>query len=80
MDMTQISVSDLKVNAGKYVSMAQDQDIFITKNGKVVAKLVTAQPDKKASWDNIVSIFRAADLNLPDDEIEADREERILRS
>lgn len=80
MDMTQISVSDLKVNAGKYVSMAQDQDIFITKNGKVVAKLVTAQPDKKASWDNIVSIFRAADLNLPDDEIEADREERILQS
>ena len=35
--LTQISVSDLKVNAGKYVSMAQEQDILITKNGKVVA-------------------------------------------
>ena len=77
--MTQISVSDLKVNAGKYVSMAQEQDILITKNGKVVAKLVTARPDKKASWDNIVGIFRAANLNMTDAEIEQDREERILQ-
>ncbi len=77
--MTQISVSDLKVNAGKYVGMAQEQDILITKNGKVVAKLVTARPDKKASWDNIVGIFRAANLNMTDAEIEQDREERILQ-
>lgn len=76
--MTQISVSELKVNAGKYVSMAQEQDIFITKNGKVVAKLVTAKPDKKTAWDNIVNIFRDADLKNTDEELEKLREERIL--
>lgn len=74
--MTQISVSDLKVNAGKYVSMAQDQDIFITKNGKVVAKLVTAKADKKAAWDNMTSIFKG--INLTDEEVCAAREERVL--
>lgn len=78
--MTQISVSDLKVNLGKYVGMAQEQDIFITKNGKVVAKLVTARPDKQASWDNITGIFRSPELRMTNEEIEQAREERILQS
>ena len=47
--MTQISVSELKTNAGKYVTMAMDQDIMITKNGKVVAKLVTARSEEHTS-------------------------------
>lgn len=77
--MTQISVSDLKVNAGKYVSMAQEQDVIITKNGKVVAKLVTARPDKKACWENIVDIFRAVGP-MSDGEIAAAKEERIMET
>lgn len=76
--MTQISVSDLKINAGKYVGMAQEQDILITKNGKVVAKLVTARPDKKASWETIVGIFRAANIRMTEGEISAAKEERVL--
>lgn len=75
--MTQISVSDLKVNAGKYVGMAQEQDIFITKNGKVVAKLVTAKADKKAAWDSLTEIFK--NLNMTGEEIDADREERVAK-
>lgn len=55
--MTQISVSELKANAGKYVAMAMDQDILITKNGKVVAKLVTAKVDKKAALKELFSLF-----------------------
>lgn len=55
--MTQISVSDLKANAGKYVGMAQEQDIFITKNGKLVAKLVTAKVDKVAAAKELFSLF-----------------------
>jgi len=78
--MTQISVSELKVNAGKYVGMAQEQDILITKNGKVVAKLVTARPDKKASWENIVGIFRQAVGPMSDEEIAEAKEERILET
>ena len=34
-----ISVSELEANTEKYIEAAQIQDVFITQNGKVVAKL-----------------------------------------
>ncbi len=74
--MTQISVSDLKVNVGKYITMAQEQDIFITKNGKIVAKLVTAKPDKKAAWDSLQRLLQG--VSLTDSEIDKLKEERIM--
>lgn len=74
--MTQISVSELKTNTGKYVTMAKDQDIFITKNGKVVAKIVSAKPDKKAAWKHFTELFEGVDL--PDIDLDTLREERIL--
>lgn len=76
--MTQISLSDLKVNPGKYVSMAQEQDIMITRNGKIVAKIVSAKPDKKAAWAQITEIFKAPELLLTDEDIRKAKEERIL--
>ncbi len=75
--MTQISVSELKTNAGKYVTMAKDQDILITKNGKIVAKIVSAKPDKKAAWKHLTELFK--DVQLTDADIEAAREERLSR-
>ena len=62
--MTQISVSELKTNAGKYVTMAMDQDIMITKNGKVVAKLVTAKVDKREAFKHFLSLFPEKGLDL----------------
>lgn len=73
--MTQISVSDLKANTGKYVSMAQDDDIFITKNGKVVAKLVTAKVNKVDSLNRLQSLF--AGVVITDEDVAAAREERL---
>lgn len=72
--MTQISVSDLKANAGKYVTMAQEQDIMITKNGKVVAKLVTAKVDKKDAFKHFLSLFPEKGLDLDPEHV---REERL---
>ena len=73
--MTQISVSDLKANTGKYVSMAQDDDIFITKNGKVVAKLVTARVNKVDALNRLQSLF--AGVSITDGDVDAAREERL---
>lgn len=73
--MTQISVSDLKANTGKYVSMAQDDDIFITKNGKIVAKLVTAKVNKVDSLNRLQSLF--AGVSITDGDVDAAREERL---
>ena len=36
----QIALSDLKVNVGKYVDIADAQDVVITKYGKPVAKII----------------------------------------
>ncbi|MCD8208854.1 MAG: type II toxin-antitoxin system prevent-host-death family antitoxin [Bacteroidales bacterium] len=73
--MKQISVSDLKTNTGKYVTMAQDQDILITKNGKIVAKLVTAKPDKKAALNHLMSLFNG--VSFTDEEVRNAREEHL---
>lgn len=62
--MTKISVSELKTNPGKYVAMAQNEDVFITKNGKIVVKLVTAREDKVAAAKSLFGILpRTADLD-----------------
>ena len=36
----QVALSDLKVNVGKYVDMAETTDVIITKYGKPAAKIV----------------------------------------
>ena len=43
----QVALSDLKVNVGKYVDLAETTDVIITKYGKLAAKIVRF--DKK-SW------------------------------
>ena len=66
-----ITASELKTNLGKYLAMAAEQDIFITKNGKNIAKLSSPTVDQLAVLDGLVGILPAgasADI----------REERIL--
>ncbi|MCL2217441.1 MAG: type II toxin-antitoxin system prevent-host-death family antitoxin [Defluviitaleaceae bacterium] len=36
----QVALSDLKVNVGKYVDMAETTDVVITKYGKPAAKII----------------------------------------
>ena len=36
----QIALSDLKINVGKYVDLADEEDIIITKYGKPAAKII----------------------------------------
>ena len=69
----QISVSELKLNAGKYVQMAESRDIYITKNGKQVAKLVSTKIDKVAAMESLFGV-------IPSDiDFEELRMERILK-
>jgi prevent-host-death family protein len=66
-----VSLSELKSNPGKYVAIADKQDIYITKNGKRVAKLSSARLDKVASAKALFGI-------LPNDvELEVARKERL---
>ena len=36
----QVTLSDLKVNVGKYVDLAETEDVIITKYGKPTAKII----------------------------------------
>ena len=40
-----ITATELKSNLGKYLKLAENEDIFITRNGKVVAKLSNPNAD-----------------------------------
>ena len=41
-----ITATELKQNLGKYLLLSAAEDIFITKNGKVIAKLTNPFQDK----------------------------------
>ena len=66
-----VSISELKTNPGKYAALADEQDIYITKNGKKVARLTSARHDKAASAKALFGI-------LPGNvDLDAAREERL---
>ena len=61
--MIQITATDLKANLGKYLLLAQQNEIFITKNGKGIA--VLTHPKEKRSWvDEITGIIPDADIDI----------------
>ena len=66
-----ITATELKMNLGKYLLMAETQDIYITKNGKIIAKLSNPNQDR---IDMAKSLFGI----IPNDiTIEEAREERL---
>lgn len=70
-----ITATELKTNLGKYLEMAASQDIFITKNGKNIARLTSPAVDKLAILDDLVGL-------VPEDQIMDEnniREERLSR-
>lgn len=69
--MMQISLTELKANTGKYVALADSQDVFITKNGKIIAKLTKAKPDKVEAAKALFGL-----IDGPID-LEREREERL---
>ena len=70
-----VTATEFKTNLGKYLEMAMSQDIFITKNGKSIARLTSPAVNKLALLDDLVGI---APKNQAMDENTL-REERLSR-
>lgn len=70
-----ITATELKTNLGKYLEMAATQDIFITKNGKSIARLTSPTVNKLSVLDNLVGII-PKDTDTNEDTI---RKERLAR-
>ena len=62
----QITATELKMNMGKYLSMASKHDIFITKNGQRIAKLTNPFPNRVAMLDSLVGIAKTEGITLDD--------------
>ncbi len=52
-----VTATEFKNNLGKYLEMAATQDIFITKNGKSIARLTSPAVNKLALLDDLVGII-----------------------
>lgn len=68
-----ITATELKMNLSKYLTLASTEDIYITKNGKIVAKLTNPNQSR---IDIVKSLLGA----VPNDvSYEEAREERLSR-
>ena len=68
-----ITATEFKNNIGKYLVLAAREDIFITKNGKTIAKLTAPYQQKLDIVDSLYGI-------LPDTvTLEGTKEERLSR-
>ena len=66
-----ITATELKMNLGKYLLLSQTEDIYITKYGKVVAKLTNPNQDRVDIAKSLFGIIPA------DVTVEEAREERL---
>ena len=69
-----ITATELKENLGKYLQISMTEDVFITKNGKIISKLTNPFKDRRELVESLVGI-------LPDtmtlEETKAERLSRI---
>ena len=42
-----VTIAEFKHNLGKYLMLSETEDIFITKNGKIIAKLTNPYMDRE---------------------------------
>jgi prevent-host-death family protein len=68
-----ITATELKANLSKYLELAKTEDVIVTKNGKVVAKITSPFKDKVEDIRSLAGI-------IPDNiMLEDAREERLNR-
>jgi antitoxin (DNA-binding transcriptional repressor) of toxin-antitoxin stability system len=66
-----ITATEFKTNFGKYLDMLSQEDIFITRNGKTIAKVINPQA---SAVNSIRGILKTAPADL---DIKSIREERL---
>ena len=57
MPYMQITATELKTNIGRYLVLAEKQDIVVTKNNRPIAKLTNVQEDKISILDSLIGII-----------------------
>ncbi len=60
-----ITATELKLNLGKYLLLSATEDIYITKNGKIVAKLTNPNRDRVNTAKSLFGVL-PQDITLED--------------
>ena len=58
-DSMSITASELKMNLGKYLRLSLSEDVYITKNGKIIAMLTNPFQDRVNMVNSLVGIIPA---------------------
>ena len=69
-----ITATEFKNNIGKYLALVEEQDIFISKHGKSIAKLSSTKQDRVDLAKSLFGIAKGSEMTL-----EQAREERRRR-
>ncbi|MCI9006170.1 MAG: type II toxin-antitoxin system prevent-host-death family antitoxin [Lachnospiraceae bacterium] len=69
-----ITATELKLNLGKYLQLAENEDIYITRNGKVIAKLSNPNVDRVEIAKSLLGVI-PADITL--EEARAEKAARL---
>ena len=73
-----ITATELKKNLGKYLELVSNEDICITKNGKVIAVLSMPEDDS-AYWESMVGALLPKDGSKGITTLEEIRDERLKK-
>lgn len=65
-----ITATELKKNLGKYLTLSATEDVFITKNGRVIAKLTNPNQNRV---EMAKSLFGILPQNADMDDAQAER-------
>ena len=68
-----ITATEFKTNFGKYLDLIAQEDIFVTKNGKIIAKIINPQI---SAVDSLKGLLKDAS---PDIDAKSIREERLSK-
>lgn len=66
-----VTATELKNNLGKYLLISATEDVFITKNGKVVAKLTNPHQDRVDTAKSLFGVLSE------DADLQESKEERL---
>ena len=69
-----VTATEFKANIGRYLNVISEGDVYISKNGRIVAKLSKPMQDKQTILDSLVGITAHNPVSL-----EEARKERLAR-
>ena len=61
--MIQVTTTELKTNTAKYITLANKEDIIITRNGKPVARLIGQKANKVEMAQSLFGILKDVEIN-----------------